>query len=496
MSKRKEKSIKKNFLMNSVLTMSSMIFPLITFPYISRILLPIGTGKVSFATALISYFNMFAQLGIPVYGIRACAKVRDNKEELTRIAQELLIINIFMSCIAYIALGTSIVFIPRLREERTLYIVISFTIILSAIGMEWLYKALEQYSYITIRSIIFKLFAMIAMFLLIHEQDDYICYGAITILASSASYVLNFFNAHKYISLKPIGSYNFKRHLKPIVIFFAMSCATTIYTNLDTVMLGFMATEKDVGFYDAAVKIKNILVNIVTSLGTVLLPRSTYYIQLGLIDDFKRISRKAINFVLLFATPLMIFFIIFAKEGIYFLSGRAYGGAILPMQVIMPTLLLIGLTNVLGLQMLVPLGKEKIVLYSEIAGALTDLILNTILIPKFTAVGAAIGTLAAEFVVLLVQFVALRNEIIVVFKSIKFFKIIVSLFLAILAVLWIKMLNLGSFFSLLFSGCLFFAVYGILLILMRELFVLEILEQIPIKKIIRRRNKNNGETKK
>ena len=310
----RNKSLKLNFLMNVMLTMSSFIFPLITFPYISRILLPIGTGKVSFATSIVTYFSMFAQLGIPTYGIRACARVRDSREELTRTAQELLSINLIMSVISYAVLFILVLTVPRFRAEKNLYVILSFTIILTAIGMEWLYKALEQYTYITIRSVIFKFIALIAMFLLVHDQKDYVVYGGITIFAASASNILNLLNAHKYIDLKPIGNYNFKRHMKPILIFFAMSCATTIYTNLDTVMLGFMSTDVDVGYYNAAVKIKVILVSIVTSLGTVLLPRASYYIQQGKLKEFRKITEKALNFVVLLAMPLMLYFIYYEKR--------------------------------------------------------------------------------------------------------------------------------------------------------------------------------------
>ena len=177
--------------------------------------------------------------------------------------------------------------------------------------MEWLYKALEQYTYITVRSVIFKFIALIFMFFLVHKQTDYVIYGGITIFAASASNILNLINAHKFINLKPVGNYNFRRHLKPVLIFFAMSCATTIYTNLDTVMLGFMTTDTDVGYYNAAVKIKVILVSVVTSLGTVLLPRASYYIQRGELKEFHRITRKALNFVFLMATPLFVYFMRF-----------------------------------------------------------------------------------------------------------------------------------------------------------------------------------------
>ena len=158
--------------MNAILTMSSFIFPLLTFPYISRILLPEGTGKVSFATSVISYFALFAQLGIPTYGIRACAQVRDNKEELSRITQELLIINLITSVFAYAVLAVVLIAVPRFRTDRILYLIISVTILMNAIGMEWLYKGLEQYTYITVRSIAFKAAAVVAMFLLVHQKSD------------------------------------------------------------------------------------------------------------------------------------------------------------------------------------------------------------------------------------------------------------------------------------------------------------------------------------
>lgn len=477
----KEKSLKKNFCMNAILTMSQFIFPLITFPYVSRILLAEGTGKVSFATSIISYFAMFAQLGIPTYGIRACAQVRNDKKKLSKTAQEIFIINIIMSILAYIVFFIALCNVPRLKDEKTLLIIVSATIFFNAIGMEWLYKALEQYTYITIRSVIFKFIALIAMFLLIHQQSDYIIYGAISIFASSASNIFNFFNVHKYISLRPVGEYNFKQHLKAVSVFFALSCAATIYVNLDTVMLGFMKTNVDVGYYNAAVKIKTILVSIVTSLGTVLLPRASYYVEHGLKEDFYRITKKAINFVFLVATPLMLYFMFFAKEGIFFLSGNTYGGAIVPMQIIMPTLFFIGLTNIMGMQILVPLGKENIVLYSEIVGAVVDLAINYILIPKYASAGAAIGTLVAEIAVWIVQYIYLRKQIKDAYKNVRYGILILALFLGSIASLWVKKVFSGSFIVLLNSAILFFGVYFIVLTIAKEPLIYQIEEELLTK---------------
>lgn len=467
-----------NFVMNAILTMSQFLFPLITFPYISRILLPTGTGKVSFATSVVSYFALFAQLGIPTYGIRACAKFRDDRKALERTVQELFLINLIMSILAYIVLFLAIAFVPRMRQEKALFLIVGLTILFNAIGMEWLYKALEQYTYITVRSIIFKLIAVVAMFVLVHEQKDYVIYGGISILAASASNVFNFFHAHKYVSIKPVGSYNFRQHLKPIVIFFAMSCAATIYTNLDTVMLGFMTSDAEVGYYNAAVKIKSILVSVVTSLGVVLLPRASYYVECKLMDKFCRITHVALNFVILISVPLTVYFILFAKEGIFFLSGAEYEASIVPMQIIMPTLLFIGLTNIMGIQTLIPLGKEKVVLYSEIAGAVADLLLNVALIPSMASAGAAIGTVVAEGVVFAVQFWALRKEVLSSYQKVRYGTIVLALALAIASCLWVKTTALGSFASLLVSAILFFAVYGGVLVLRKEPLAWQMAEKV------------------
>lgn len=480
-----QKSLKLNFIMNAVLTISAFIFPLISFPYVSRILGPSGTGNVSFATSIVAYFALFAQLGIPTYGIRATARVRDDKELLSRTVQEIFIINILMSILTYIVFFVVLNIVPQMSDDKLLFMIVSSTIFFNAIGMDWLYKGLEKYTYITTVSILFKFIALILMFILIHQKSDYVIYGAISIFAASASNICNLLNVHKYIYLKPIGNYDFKVHLRPICIFFAMACATTIYTNLDTVMLGFMKSNTEVGYYNAAVKIKTVLLGVVTSLGAVLLPRASYYIENNLIDEFKRISSKAINFVILISFPLALYFIIFAKEGIFFLSGDAYAKAILPMQILMPTLIFIGLTNIMGIQMLIPLGKEKVVLYSEIAGAIVDLAINTVLIPIMASSGAAIGTLVAEMVVWIVQYIALKEDVKETYVKIRYLPIVIGLAISALFSMPIKLLGLSSFFTLLLSAIVFFGVYLVVLTVAKEKLVNEIEFQI-LEKILKK----------
>ena len=453
--------------MNMILTMSSFIFPIITFPYIARVLQPAGTGRVSFATSFILYFIIISQLGIPTYGIRECAKVRDDRNKLTKTVHELLMISIIMSLVSYAVLFILIYTVPRLQDDRTLLIITSLSIILNTIGMEWLYKGLEQYTFITVRSIAFKLISVIAMFLLIHGEKDYVLYGAICMFAGYGSNVVNIIYSRKFIDVTIAGKYDLRRHLKPVMVFFAMSCATTIYVNLDTVMLGFMTGDKEVGYYHASVRIKTILTSIITSLGAVLLPRLSYYIERGEEEKFREVCMKSFRFVTAAAVPAMAYFMLFAREAIRFIAGKDYAGSVLPMQIMMPTVLFIGITNIIGIQIFIPYGKEKTVLMSVTAGAIVDLIINLILIPVYGSSGAAAGTVTAEFVVLIIQWIIFKKELPPgFFRELHIPGIIAALGAAILSSFWVKGLDLGSFLKIAVSGTLFFAAYILVFLLM------------------------------
>lgn len=378
-----------------------------------------------------------------------------------------------MSVFAYVVFFIALASVPKMRHDWKLFLITSSLIFFNTIGVEWLYKALEQYTYITIRSIIFKFIALIAMFVLVHNAGDYVIYGGISIFAASASNVFNFIRLRKIVGREKVSNLDLKKHFKPIFTFFIISCATTIYTNLDNVMLGFIKDNVEVGYYNAATKIKNILVSIVTSLGTVLMPRASYYIEMEKWDEFYKLSKKAIKFVFLAATPMMLYFMIFAREGVLFLSGSAFEGAIVPMIIVMPTLLFIGLTNIMGIQMLVPMKKENAVMISTFAGALVDLILNAIFIPRYGSIGAAIGTLVAEFVVFIVQIIYLKDNVKYLFRNQEYLKLLLALMIASLSAIFVKCTLQGIFIKLAISGMVFFVLYVAVLYILKEEVVAE-----------------------
>lgn len=475
----KTHSIKYNFIMNFILKIASFIFPLITYPYASRVLLPEGIGKVSFATSVIACFSMFAMMGISTYGVRACAQVREDKEALSKLVHELMLLTSATSLCTYVVLGFSLVFVDKFHQNVVLIVICSAQILLNVIGVEWLYSALEEYSYITMVSVAFKFLGMLLLFLFVKDEGDFVIYGAITVIASYGSYVLNFIRLRKMIYFKRY-KYKVFQHFKPLLLFFVMSIAISIYTNLDSAMLGFLKDDFSVGVYATATKIRTILSTIVASLGTVLLPRLSYYYERNMKKEFHDVVKKSLNFTVLFSIPMILFFGKYAYECIVILSGKEYVGAVAPMIVLLPAVFFSAIANLTGLQILIPMNREKVYLAGVLCGAGVDFVLNLILIPKIGATGAAIGTLVAEMVGVLIQVIYLRKFL----AKCMDWKNILHVAIAsagAFAFVWALdgVLSVSNpFVILLIGGVGFFGVYGGVLLLQKNEMAYMIMEQV------------------
>lgn len=425
-------SIKKNMLMSTVLTASNFVFPLITYAYVARILLPAGTGKVAFVQSVLSYFSYVAALGVSGYGTRECAKVRDDKEKLSRLVQEILRINLCSTLIAYIALAVSITMIPKFQDYRILFIVMSSSILLQTLGMEWLYNALEQYTYITIRSIAFKSIATVMTFLLIKSPEDYIIYGGIVVFTSSASYILNFINVRKYITFKKFKKYDLKRHLKPIMVFFFSTIVISIYGQFDSLMLGFVKGDDSVGIYNAALKIKSVVLSLSTAITSVLIPRMSLYYSKDEKNAFIDLLTKSMRVTFLLMIPLACFIIVNAENIIRFVCGDEYTAAVSTLIVLMLCAIALAFTNVLGNQILIPKGLEKRYSMSVFIGMLINLGLNSLMIPFLDSFGAAIATLITETFNAVYMGIGCKKEIGLVKKQLKIRKYIIPTIVSVL----------------------------------------------------------------
>lgn len=474
-------SVKFNFVMNAILTVSSFIFPLITFPYASRVLQVSSYGHVSFAQSVISYFVLISALGIPTYGIRACAKVRDDKEALSKTVFELLLIQMIATVVTYVMFFLFLFVVPDFYKDRDLLLINSLSIILNTIGVQWLFSALEQYSYITVRNIAFKVVMIIMMFIFVHNPKDYLAYALIAVVGSSASNILNFIYMFKFVDFKSINKIDLLKHLKPTFIFFASTAAINIYTSLDSVMLGFLTNNFQVGLYTAAIRLKSCLVGLVNSLGTVLMPRMSYYISKGLNKEYSTLLSKSFNFIIIISLPITVFFVLFSKDFLLFLSGDGYVDATVTMQIVILTLVFIGLSTTVTNQVLIPKLMEKQACFAVWCSAIVDFVLNLLFIPTLGAVGAALATLLAEMISLIIQAFFVRKLFVESIKQIDFFKIIFSLCVSFICVLFIKkILNISLFFNLCIFGIAFFGIYFFALVILREKLVYTIYEEIII----------------
>lgn len=470
------RSIKYNFVMNLILTASNFLFPLITFPYVSRVLQVEANGIIAYVTSIVSYFSLVASLGIPTYGIRAAATVRDDKRKLSKVVQELLIINIVLVGLVLIIYFIMLFTVPSMLVYRELFYINAIGIILNVLGVNWFFQAIEQYDYITVRSIIFRVLSIALMFIFVHQPSDYIIYGLILVLSSAGSNILNFKRLFKYITLKKQDKYEFVPHFKPILILFAQSLVISIYTNLDLIMLGSIKDSYEVGLYTAATKLKLILLSVVNSLGNVLLPRMSYYVKRNMKEQFERVMAQALNFTLFISLPLAIFFTLNANESLLILAGEQYLGAVLSMQFLTIAVIPIGITGVLGIQVLTPLEKEKYLLISVIVGAVIDLLLNFILILSYGSSGAAFATMIAEFAVLLVQIYYTRELLFKIIHQIVGIRYLFTVGISALGMILVKSLQLSHFWLLCVEGIIFFVSYAVILVLLKDDFIINFLE--------------------
>jgi len=391
-----QKSISKNMFMNVLLTASNFVFPLITYSYVARVLTATGTGKVAFISSVISYFVKFARLGVAGHGRRECAKLKDNKEALSRVVHELLCLNGITVLISYIALLITIHLVPMLQSYKALILIMSIQIVLTPMGIEWFYQGMEEYSYITKRSLLFKCFSVMLTFLLVRDKEDVLWYGAISIFTVCASNVCNIWQLRKYIYVGNLGHYDLLKHVKPVLMLFASSIAISVYSNFDVTMLGFISTENEVGLYNAAVKIETIVLSLSTAVTAVLVPRMASYFGAGQTDSVKELASKTIRISLLLALPLALYIFIFAENVLLFIGGESFVSAGDTLRIKMLCVVPMTFSNLFGNQLLIPMGKENRYTQSVTIGVFINLFLNFLFIPRLGAVGAALGTLATE----------------------------------------------------------------------------------------------------
>lgn len=407
-----EKSLKVNSILNVIKTISSILFPLITFPYISRVLQPAYVGKVNFGASFVSYFSLIASLGITTYAIRECSAVRGDKNKLGEIASQIFSINVYTTIIAYVMLGLSLIFFRELDSYRTLIIVQSTAILFTTWGTDWLNSAMEDFAYITIRTIAFQFLSLVLMFLLVKTPEDYIKYAAITVLSSCGANILNIYYRKRYCKVRFVIDTHWKEHFKPILLLFVMILAQTVFSSADVTMLGLMKGDYDIGIYSTAHKIEIVISQVVSSLAWVVMPRMSSYFAEGSYDKINNLLEKVFSILAFVGIPMIAGTVALANEIVLIVGGASYQTSALPLSVLMLSFgfsLLGG--SFLGNMVLLPSKKEKTYMYICCNATIVNLVLNFVLIRYWGALAAAATTAFCSFLMMLLMIVTRDKRI-------------------------------------------------------------------------------------
>lgn len=423
----------------------SVLYPLVTFTYVSQVLGPDNLGKVTFSASIISYFTMIAALGIYSYAIKAGSGLRDDRKKISKFASEIISTNLLSMIVAYVLLFGLLFFWKNPAAELRLLLTYSLTVLLNTISFDWLYDIYEDYSYVTIRSLVVYIIGFILTFAVIKTSADYAKYALLSVIIPGIGNLINCIYSKKYIDIK-LDFSNIKEHIKPIFILFFNSIMTSIYLSSNITIIGFMKGDTVTGYYKVAANIYEIIKTLLTAAVSVTIPRLTYLFNNNDEKGFKDMAENVFKFSLLLLLPAAIGLFMVSKDLILFIFTDEYFGSINSLRILSFSLIFACMACFYVNGILLPYGKEKKVLIVSTASCIVNLILNFILINRFSLEGAAIATVAAEAVVLLLSAYYSRS----VFKGTLAIKNIASIVLGCLSIVGICIFVDGIIVSTLF----------------------------------------------
>lgn len=401
-------SIKKNFIYSSILTSANYIFPLIVYPYVSRILGVTKIGACNFVDSIIQYFTLLSMFGITSIGIREIAKAKNDKTRLNTVYSNIFCTNAVFTVVSVLLLFIVIFTVHDLYEYRKLLFVGILKVISNFFLIDWLFRGLEEFKYITFRALLVKCLYVVSIFLFIKDAADYTTYYFLTVLMITLNSLLNQRYARRFVRLS-FQSVNLGIYIYPIITMGLYAVMTSMYTTFNTAYLGFVAGDREVGFYTTAHTLYGALLALFSAFTNVMLPRMSSLVSEGNMDRFKYLLNKSSDILFSYSIPFVLLFIVFAPEIISIYAGEGFEGAVLPMQISMPLMVIIGYEQIIITQGLLPLDKNKSVLINAIVGALVGVILSFMIVGKFKSVGSTIVWTVSEVCVLFSASIFIRK---------------------------------------------------------------------------------------
>lgn len=392
----KKKSLGVNALLSSFQRLLNVVFPLITFPYITRTLSVNDVGKYNFSSSIVSYFLLFAALGISTYAVREGTKLRDKRKEISEFASKVFSINLASTLLSYVIMGVVLIAVPKLHAYTYCILILGIQVFFTTLGTEWIYTIFEEYAYITLRNIVFKLISIALLFIFVRKPEDYLHYAAITVVASTGSYFLNFIHARKFCDIRVVLHFNWKELLKPIMIIFAANVAVQIYVSSDTTMLGFIKGDYLVGIYSVSVKVYNTVANVLGGFLVVTVPRLSMLMGQERMGEYHDVLKRVMNTMMVLAAPCMIILFALSNIVVLVIGGQNYTRSISSLRILCIALGFKLFSTIFNDCVLIPAKREVRSMYNFIFAALLNIGLNIIFIPIWGELGAAFTTVLAE----------------------------------------------------------------------------------------------------
>ncbi|MCD5457574.1 flippase [Lactobacillus delbrueckii] len=413
----KNRSLGKNAILNSIRQFLNLIFPLITLPYTSRVLSVSSMGIYNFSGNYANYFLLIASLGIPTYAVREGAKYRDDHQKISDFSSQIFTLNIISTMISYIILIFTLQF-PFFKKYALTIVVLSLQIIFTTIGTEWIYTIYEDFTYITVRSILFKVLSIALLFVFVRETNDFLPYAGVIAFASVGSNILNYIHTKSIVKIRIINNFSqLKTHIKPVFTIFFSTLAINIYVTSDTTLLGFIKGNYAVGIYGVASKIYGTMAPFLASILIVTIPRLAMLFGKKNFKEYKNVLGSVIKVMVTILIPSSIGIIMLAPEIIMIISGKKYLASVTPLRFLAIALIFSLLNTIVSECVMIPAHEEKKMLKSNLIAASVNLILNLVLMPFFSFNAAAVTTVISELTSLSINTFEMKNVMYGVVRS-------------------------------------------------------------------------------
>lgn len=480
----KVRGIKINYVLNLTRTILTALIGFFTMPFINKTLGVESIGKYEYVNSIITYFVLFSALGIPMYGVREIAKVRDSVEKRSLVTVELLVILLVTSLVSYLAIFGVLLNLKFFQDYRALILILCPTIFLTNIGAEWFFQAIEDQVYITIRFLIVKAVTLVMLFTMIDGPEDYLNYAFIMLISSVGSNIFNIIYIKKYIDFKYIKwkALSIKKHFSGIITIFLATVSISIYLQLDNTLLGFYGGDKHVGIYSVANKLIRFAILFVTTLGAVMLPRlSLLYSQNNLIEYNNYLS-KSLKYILFFSIPVTCILYSLSHEVISVMAGNDFIDAVIPMKILSFLVILIGLAYFFAFMILYPQGKESLYTIIVVCSAVISIVLNIIFIPKFYEVSTAAVSILVEFVGVVLLYIFTRKQL----KQVGFFSssnlnYLIAMVGQYSVMLAISFFNMKDITKIILSSTIGLIFYMLVLFVLNDCIVTENIKKLKTK---------------